>query len=41
MVMNVDRDNKKGTHWWSLLESYTCRFVFCLIALVLLALKNL
>ena len=28
MVMNTDRDNKNGTHWWSLLELYTHRNTF-------------
>ena len=23
MIMNTDRDNKKGRHWWTLLELHT------------------
>ena len=28
MIMNTDRDNKKGTHWWRFLEFYTRRDIF-------------
>ena len=28
MIMNTDRDNKKGTHWWRFLEFHTRRDIF-------------
>ena len=28
MIMNTDRDNKKGTNWWSFLEFHTRRDIF-------------
>ena len=28
MIMNTDRDNKKGTHWWKFLEFHTRRDIF-------------
>ena len=28
MIMNTDKDNKKGTHWWSLLELHFHHDIF-------------
>ena len=28
MIMNTDRDNKKSTHWWRLLELHPRRNIF-------------
>ena len=28
MIMNTDRSNKKGVHWWSLLELHTPKHIF-------------
>ena len=28
MIMNTNRDNKKGMYWWSFLELHTCRNIF-------------
>ena len=41
MIMNTDRANKEGEHWWSLLEISSKEQMFYLIALVLLVLKSL
>ena len=31
MIMNTDRDNKKGMHWWTLLELHTRRNIYIYI----------
>ena len=31
MIMNTDRDNKKGRHWWTLLELHTRRNIYIYI----------
>ena len=40
IIMNTDRSDKEGTHWWSFLDLHTKK-IFFLIILVLKASKNL
>ena len=40
IIMNTDRSDKEGTHWWSFLDLHTKKNFF-LIILVLKASKNL
>ena len=28
IIMNIDRSNKKGTHWWSFLDSHPKKEIF-------------
>ena len=41
MIMNTDRKNQEGKHWWSLLEISNKKQIFLFINLVLLVLKIL
>ena len=34
MIMNTDRDNKKGMHWWTLLELHTRRNIYIYIYII-------
>ena len=31
MIMNTDKDNKKGRHWWTLLDLHTRRNIYIYI----------
>lgn len=41
MIMNTGRDNKKGTHWWSLSELHTHRNIFLFDSFGFTGLKSL
>ena len=41
IIMNTDRSDSDGTHWWSFLDCILKKIYFYLIALVLTVSKNL
>ena len=41
IIMNTDRSNKNGTHWWSFLDLHKKKKFFYLIVLDLKVLKSL
>ena len=40
IIMNTDRSNKNGTHWWSFLDLHERKEIFLFDILVLKGLKN-
>ena len=40
IIMNTDRSNRKGTHWWNFLDLHPKKQIFYPTALDLMVLKN-